>query len=53
MKTERSNTSQKIEQIRNQLEKLFQGEKCHKQACQKNQDEKPSGQFLGLIVMSH
>jgi uncharacterized protein YllA (UPF0747 family) len=38
MKTERSNTSQKIEQMRNQLEKLFQGEKCHRQGSQKSQE---------------
>jgi hypothetical protein len=37
-KTEGSNTSQKIEQMRNQRQRLFRGEKCHKQACQKNQE---------------
>jgi hypothetical protein len=38
MNTERSKTSQKIEQKRNQLEKPFQGKKCHKQDYQKSQE---------------
>jgi transcription elongation factor Elf1 len=31
-------TSKKIEQMRNQLEKYFQCERCHKHAYQKNQE---------------
>jgi hypothetical protein len=38
MKTKKSNTSQKIEQMRNQPEKPFQGKKCHAQGCQKSQE---------------
>jgi hypothetical protein len=34
----KSNTSKKIEQMRNQLEKYCQDEKCHKHACRKNQE---------------
>jgi hypothetical protein len=38
MKTERSSTSQKIEQMRNELEKSSQCEKYHKQDWQNNQE---------------
>jgi hypothetical protein len=34
----KASTSKKIEQKRNQLEKHFQCERCHKHACQKNQE---------------
>jgi uncharacterized lipoprotein YehR (DUF1307 family) len=37
-KTERSNISQKIEQMRNQVERPCQCEKYHKQDCQKSQE---------------
>jgi transcription elongation factor Elf1 len=38
MNTVKSSTSKKIVQMRNQLEKHFYCGRCHKHACQKNQE---------------